>query len=297
MPHTLLPADLDGWASRSFHHEAFPLAHLVAVRTRSVSVCLPARNEAATIGPIVRTLVGLRRAGLIDQVVVADDSTDGTGDIATTAGADVHHQSALIPELGPVDGKGDAMWRSLSVCDGEVVVFLDADTQDFDRHFVTGLLGPLLTVTSPARFVKGYYRRPLRVGDTVYPTGGGRVTELTARPLLRRYFPALAGVRQPLAGELAADRELLDALPFRVGYGVDAALLIDALRAAGPAALAQVDLGCRQNDHQSLDALHHMACAVGDAILDRAEERLVRGTVERPPMARLRGAHDLVAAS
>lgn len=271
----------------SYSHRDFALADLVRGRERTVSVCLPARDEAATIGPIVACLARLRQAGLIDQVVVVDDSTDATAAVAAAAGAQVHAQSALMPAYGPVQGKGDAMWRALDVLWGDVIVFLDADTSPFGPHFVTGLLGPLLAPGASARFVKGTYARPWRSGTTTLPSGGGRVTELTARPLLRRCFPALAAFRQPLAGEIAADRDLLHALPMRVGYGVDAALLIDALHLAGAGALAQVDLGTRQNHHQDLAALHVMACEVSDAILDRAACDAGSAAVQRPPMASL----------
>ncbi len=291
MPCLSVPPTItdSAWADRTFAHTDFPPAALARERSRSVSVCLPARDEAATIAPIVRAVVGLRDAGVVDQVVVVDDSRDGTAQLAADAGAEVHAQSALMPGFGPVQGKGDAMWRALTVLTGDVVVFLDADTEDFSPHFVTGLLGPLLAPATGTRFVKATYARPWRTAAGTLPAGGGRVTELTARPLLRRCFPALEGVRQPLAGEIAATRELLEQLPFRLGYGVDAALLIDALRVAGPAALAQVDLGTRQNRHQPLHALHHMACEVGDAILDRAAG-LGAGERERPALHALAAA-------
>jgi glucosyl-3-phosphoglycerate synthase len=286
VPCTSVPSADLSWADRTFAHGTFALGDLVRDRDRSVSVCLPARDEAATIAPIVRSVVALRDAGLVDQVVVVDDSQDGTAQLAADAGAEVHDQSSLMAGYGPVRGKGDAMWRALSVVHGDLVVFLDADTEDFAPHFVTGLLGPLLRGDGRTRFVKATYGRPWRTADSTLPEGGGRVTELTARPLLRRCFPALSGLRQPLAGEIAATRNLLEDLPFRLGYGVDAALLIDALRVAGPAGLAQVDLGTRQNRHQPLHALHHMACEVGDAILDRAAGVSPRA-LERPALASL----------
>ena len=193
---------------KRFHHTEFPAARIRAQRECSVSICLPARNEAATIGPILEALMPLIEAGVIDQVVVADDSTDATAAIARAAGAEVHPQSALCPEFGPVHGKGDAMWRSLSVHDGDVVCFLDADTEWLGAHFACGLVGPL--VCDPGlEFVKGFYRRPFRTADEVADHGGGRVTELTAKPLLRRFFPELADCLQPLAGEVAVTRELL----------------------------------------------------------------------------------------
>src|SRR3712207_4657594 len=200
---------LSWYARRTFHHRAFPADLLAATRERSASVLLPARNEAATIGPIVEALMPLREQGVVDQIAVLDDSTDGTGDIAAALGAEVYDQSALRPEYGPVQGKGDAMWRGLQVARGDVVCFLDADSEDFGAHFALGLLGPVLT-SDAISFVKGFYRRPLRLEGLRLPEGGGRVTELAARPLLNRFFPELAGFLQPLAGEIAARRDLLD---------------------------------------------------------------------------------------
>jgi glucosyl-3-phosphoglycerate synthase len=263
---------LSWYRRRTFHHAAFPAARLAAERRESVSVCLPARNEAATIGPILQALLPLRDAGVVDEVVVVDDSTDGTGEIAAGLGADVHDQSSLRPEFGPVLGKGDALWRSLAVLRGDVVCFLDADSREAGDHFALGLVGPLLTDPSLA-FVKGFYRRPLDMGGEAIPLpeGGGRVTELTARPLLNRFFPELAGFVQPLAGEIAARRDLLERLPFATGYAVEIVMLIDAWRAAGLDALAQVDLDVRQNRHQPLGALGPMAAAVLAGVVSRIE--------------------------
>ena len=279
---------LDWYRRRTLHHAAFPAALLAERRERTVSLCLPARNEAATIGAILDRLTPLRELGVVDQIVVADGSTDGTAEIAAARGAEVHEQSALLPELGPVLGKGDAMWRALSVLTGDVVCFLDADSEDFGEHFALGLLGPLLLDDSVA-FVKGFYRRPLRVGRAQMPEGGGRVTELTARPLLNRFYPELRCVLQPLAGEVAGRRELLRRLPFATGYAVETAMLIDVWREAGLDAIAQVDLDVRQNRHQALSDLAPMAAAVLGAVVSRMErERRIDPSdmplVERPPM-------------
>jgi glucosyl-3-phosphoglycerate synthase len=272
---------------QSFHHADFPSAeHL-----DGVSVVLPAREEAATIGPIVETC-----ARLVDQVLVVDAaSSDGTAEIAARAGAEVLQEAELMPEHGPVLGKGDAMWRALPAVRGELVVYLDADTREFGEHFVRGMTGPLLA--DPAvQFVKGFYRRPFTVGDESFPEGGGRVTELTARPLLRAFYPELAAVRQPLAGEMAARRELLERLAFSTGYAVEIAMLIDAWSAVGGNALAQVDLDVRHNRHQPLSELGPMADAVLGAVTERLRRdgRLAGGgrtdVVERPPLASLCGA-------
>jgi glucosyl-3-phosphoglycerate synthase len=270
-----------------------------------VSVCLPARNEARTIGPILSELIPLLERGVLDQVVVVDRSSDKTAEIARSLGAEVHSQDDLMPELGPVLGKGDAMWRSLPVLTGEVICFLDADSEHFGAHFACGVLGPILC-RPEVSFVKGFYRRPFRIGETTVPDGGGRVTELTARPLLNLFYPDLAGVRQPLAGEIAARRELLERLPFATGYGVDIGLLIDVYSAVGLEGIAQVDLEVRQNAHQSLRDLGPMASAVLETVAARLErDGRLRGSlfgvpevpqvvsvapVERPPLRTLRAA-------
>jgi glucosyl-3-phosphoglycerate synthase len=262
---------LSWYERRTFHHSAYTAEGLAARRTRTASVLLPARNEAATIGPILEALLPLRDAGVIDQVAVLDDSTDGTGDIAAGLGAEVYDQSALRGEYGPVLGKGDAMWRGMSIARGDVVCFLDADSEDFGAHFALGLLGPVLT-GDDIQFVKGFYRRPLRLEGMRLPEGGGRVTELCARPLLNRFFPQLAGFLQPLAGEIAARRDLLEKIPFACGYAVDIAMLVDVWRQVGVDALAQVDLDVRQNRHQPLIELGPMAAAVLSAITRKLEE-------------------------
>ncbi|MGZ4169136.1 MAG: glucosyl-3-phosphoglycerate synthase [Solirubrobacteraceae bacterium] len=278
---------------RSFAHSAFPPERIRADRGGTISVCVPARECAATIGPIARTLVELREAGVVDQVLVLDGgSADGTGELAAAAGAEVQEQADLRPDLGPVLGKGDAMWRSLTVLHGDVVCFLDGDSEHFGPHFACGLAGAV--ACEPAvRFAKAFYRRPFRAGDVELPEGGGRVNELTARPLLRQFYPELAGVLQPLAGEVAARRDLLERLPFATGYAVEIAMLIDAYREVGLDGLAQVDLDVRQNRHQPLRALGPMADAVLGAVATRLEREgrlagLEAGApVERPPLATL----------
>jgi glucosyl-3-phosphoglycerate synthase len=281
------------WAeARSFHHSLYPAQRIAAEREHSVSVCLPARECAATVGEIVAALDVLRRAGAIDEIVVVDAaSADGTAAEAERAGARVLQEAELLPEHGPVLGKGDAMWRALSALEGQLVCFLDADTKGFRAHFATGLIGPLVCEPEVS-FVKAFYRRPLQhEGD-----GGGRVNHLTARPALALFYPELAGVRQPLAGEVAARRELLEALPFATGYGVEIAMLIDAWRAVGLDGLAQVDLDEHRNRHQPLSALAPMAQTVLATVLRRVREegRLLDvedlAPVERPPLAGLRVA-------
>ncbi|MDX6698155.1 MAG: glucosyl-3-phosphoglycerate synthase [Solirubrobacteraceae bacterium] len=281
---------------RTFSHTSFPLARVRDAREGSVAVCVPTRECAATIGHVVAELVALREAGAVDRVLVVDAaSADGTAGIARGAGAEVLQQDELVPEAGPVHGKGDAMWRSLSVLTEDVVCFVDGDTHGFGRHFALGLAGAVACEPG-VEFAKGSFRRPFRAGDVVIPEGGGRVNELLARPLLRAWWPELAGVHQPLAGEMAARRALLERLPFAMGYGVEMAMLLDVRAEVGTEGMAQVDLEERQNEHQPLHALAPMADAVLHAALSRLarEGRPAGGDPpplpERPPMASLRAA-------
>lgn len=235
----------------------------------AVSVVLPALDEEPTVGVVVEGVVELaERTGLVDEVVVMDSgSQDGTAAVAAAAGAKVYHRDDVLPSVGSRPGKGEVLWKSLHVTSGDLVVYLDADLESFGAHYVTGLLGPLLCEPAVA-LVKAFYDRPLL---DVSPAGGGRVTELMARPLINALAPALAGVVQPLAGEYAARRSLLERLPFATGYAVEIALLIDAYREVGLEGLAQADLGVRQNRHQPLGELSAMAFAVLRAVAERLE--------------------------
>ena len=276
-------------AARSFHHSLYPAQRIAAERRHSVSVCLPARECAQTVGEIVAALVELREAGVVDEVVVVDAaSADGTASVAERAGASVLQEAELMPSLGPALGKGDAMWRALAALEGELVCFVDADTEGFSAHFVTGLLGPLVCEPGVS-FVKAFYRRPLDQDGVSDGDGGGRVNRLTARPALALFYPELAGVRQPLAGEVAARRELLEGLPFATGYGVEIAMLIDVWRELGLEAMAQVDLDEHRNRHQPLSALAPMAQTVLSTIAARLEREgrltdVEAQVVERPPL-------------
>lgn len=281
---------------RSFEHAEFPLELLLERKRQSLSVVLPARQVADTVGPIVERILSLD--GLVDQVLVVDAaSEDGSADIAERAGAEVRQQGELLAELGPVLGKGDALYRSLAAVRGDLVMFIDADTRDFEPHFVTGLAGPLIAADG-VRFVKGAYRRPFVTEGVEVPDGGGRVSQLTARPLLSAFYPELAGLRQPLAGEVAAPREILERLPFATGYAVETAMLLDVRDMVGAGAIAQVDIGERRNSHQPLEALRPMADTVLATVCKRlrSEGRLVvdaplpQAIVERPPFASLRAA-------
>ena len=239
--------EVSTWSERRRYDATdFPLDRLKALKGEtSIAVVIPTKECATTIDGVLRQTVGpAAQAGLIDEIIVIDaDSRDGTAKIAERAGARVIQQDAMLAEAGPALGKGDAMWRSLAMTEADVVCFLDGDTADPDPRHLQGLIGPLLLDTDLV-LVKGAFDRPLARGEVELPHEGGRVTELMARPLLNLYEPRLAGFMQPLAGEFAGRRELLQAIPFPAGYGVEIAVLIDALRRCGLDALAECTSAC-----------------------------------------------------
>ncbi|MEU8633783.1 glucosyl-3-phosphoglycerate synthase [Amycolatopsis sp. NPDC048633] len=246
---------------------------VAAKRGTTVSVVIPARNEETTVGAIVTAIREELQGVLVDEILVVDSgSTDATAEVAAAAGARVVAQDAVYPALGRQQGKGEALWKGVAATTGDLVVFVDGDLHDFTTDYVTGLLGPLLTDPSVA-YVKGFYHRPLGTEAD----GGGRVTELVARPLLNMFWPELAGFVQPLAGEYAGRREVLESIPFVVNYGVEVGHLIDLLELRGLDALAQVDLGHRVHRHQSTQALGRMSGQIMQTLFDRLEryDRLV----------------------
>ncbi|HEX5852565.1 MAG TPA: glucosyl-3-phosphoglycerate synthase [Solirubrobacteraceae bacterium] len=252
----------DWRARRTYQANEFPLERLLAAKQHTVALLLPAREVAQTIAPIAETAARLKDAGLLDEVLVIDASSqDDTATIARRTGLRVAQESELLSEYGPAQGKGDAMWRGLAATNSEIVAFADTDTEDFHEGFLLGLIGPLLC-DPDIHLVKGAFRRPFRNGNTILAEGGGRVTELMARPLLNLHAPELTVFEQPLAGETAGRRQLLEQIPFSAGYGVEIAMLIDCWRTCGLDGLAQVHLGERQNRHQPLRDLSAMAYAV-----------------------------------
>lgn len=278
---------VSSWAAeRRYEASAFPSELLRAQkRTTSVAVVIPTKECADTLAGVLTGTVGpLREAGVVDEVLVVDaHSADGTAEIGRAAGARVIDQDEVLAEYGPALGKGDAMWRALHVCRADIVCFLDGDTGNPDPRHLQGLIGPLL-IDRSLQLVKGAFDRPLLAGGVALPNEGGRVTELMARPLLNLHEPRLAGFAQPLAGEFAGRRELLNSIRFPVGYGVEIAVLIDALRRHGLDALAECQLGERQNRHQALRALGEMAYAVLSAVERRigAERSPIGGHYLRP---------------
>ncbi|ANH92118.1 MULTISPECIES: glucosyl-3-phosphoglycerate synthase [unclassified Streptomyces] len=282
--------EVERWLrTRSWSVADRPLPGVLAAKRASgatVSVVLPALNEEETVGDIVAVIRRelMARVPLVDELVVVDSgSTDRTSRVAAAAGARVVHRDTILPRIPAVPGKGEVLWRSLLVTRGDVVCFVDADLREFSADFVTGIVGPLLT-DPDVQLVKAMYDRPLGTAAGQ----GGRVTELMARPLLNMHWPQLAGFVQPLGGEYAARRSLLEQLPFPVGYGVELGMLVDALHLVGLDALAQVDVGERIHRHQDGQALGRMSAA----IYRTAQLRLARGHLVRPSLTQFERGED-----
>ncbi len=278
---------VDKWfAENTFHADEFAdLQQLVALKQAqrlSLSLALPALNEEKTVGHVLHTV---KRAlmddlPLLDEIVLIDsNSTDRTRDLAAELGVPVFIHQHLLPELGVRRGKGEALWKSLLVTRGDLVAWIDTDVVNIHPRFVYGILGPLL-LNPQIQFVKGFYRRPLKVGEKTQAGGGGRVTELTARPLLNLFYPELSGVIQPLSGEYAGRRRALEQVPFFSGYGVETGLLIDMFDQHGLPAIAQVDLLERIHHNQPLEALSKMSFAIIQAVIYKLERRYGRAMLE-----------------
>ena len=274
---------------RTSRWQDWPAGRLAARKSDlgvSVSVVIPARNEERTVAQVVSAIVALAAdTGLIDEVVVMDsDSTDDTARVAADAGATVHRANQVAPDLGTFPGKGEALWKSLLVTKGDLLVFVDADLTHWGPHFVTGLLGPLLD-DPRVLLVKGFYERLYQADDGSVTADGGRVTELVARPLLSLWWPELTGVVQPLAGEWAGRRDLMDSLSIPVGYGIELAVLIDTAAQHGLDAIAQVDLGRRGHKHQ---ASHDLALMAAELLLVAERRRAAPGRAQAAEPVELR---------
>jgi len=271
---------LNEWIKlRTFTHNQFlDVSRLLERKKRqksTISLCLPALNEAPTIGKIIKVLKKSlhERVPLIDEIFVIDSgSTDGTQEIARKQGVMVFQSEEILPEAGNIRGKGENLWKSLYVANGDIIVWLDTDIKNMHPRFVLGLVGPLL-YHSEISFVKGFYRRPIKVGKKVFSTGGGRVTEILVKPFFNLLFPQLIVFHQPLSGEYSGRRELLERVPFFTGYGVETGLLIDVEQRFGISCMAQVDLDVRIHRNQDLNALRKMAFGILKVLFTRAEQQ------------------------
>jgi glycosyltransferase involved in cell wall biosynthesis len=278
---------VDKWfAENTFHADEFAdLKQLMALKEEqgsTISLALPALNEELTVGKVISTIKTalMDTVPLLDEIVLIDsDSTDNTRKLAEELGVPVYIHQELLPELGARTGKGEALWKSLLVTKGDIIVWIDTDITNIHPRFVYGIIGPLL-LNRNIQLVKGFYRRPIRFGTTVQASGGGRVTELAARPLLNLFYPELSGVIQPLSGEYAGRRKALEKAAFFSGYGVETGLLIDIFEQFGLTAIAQVDLLERIHRNQGLEELSKMSFAIIQAVLRKIEDRYERSILE-----------------
>lgn len=264
--------------NNTFHHSAFAdinkLVRLKKQQKLRISVALPTLNEEETIAKEILVIKSelMDRYKLVDELVVIDsDSTDQTREIASVYGAKVYLSKDILPELGSYRGKGENLWKALYVLTGDIIVYIDADIKNIHPKFVYGVVGPLLT-SPQIGYVKAFYERPISVGRKTLPSGGGRVTQILVRPLFNAFFPDLAGLIQPLSGEYAGRRKILEKVPFFIGYGVETGLLINIYKKFALSSIAQVDLDQRVHRNQQLPALSRMSYGILQTFLDRAKE-------------------------
>lgn len=259
----------NGWLkTNTYHHSSFSdigkLVRLKEKKNLKISVAFPTLNEEETIAEEINVIKGKLQIEhpLLDEIAVIDSaSTDRTRELAAEAGAKVYLADDYLREFGIIRGKGENLWKSLYLLEGDIIVWVDADIKNIHPKFVYGIIGPLLEYDH-LKYVKAFYERPLVVGKKMRPSGGGRVTEILIRPLLANFYPELSGFLQPLSGEYAGRRKVLEAVPFRVGYGVEIGLLIDIYEKYGLKSLAQVDLDRRVHRNRSLPALSKMSFAI-----------------------------------
>lgn len=269
----------EGWfENRTFHHRDFAdISRLVELKKEqgvTISVCLPTLNVRSTVGAILRVLRMelVERFPLIDQLAIIDSrSTDGTLNVAKAERAEIFFDDEILPEVGQESGKGEALWKSIYALTGDIIVWVDSDIENFHPRFVYGLVGPLLSEPGIS-YVKAFYRRPLKSGEVSQPEGGGRVTELLVRPALNLFYPEVAGLIQPLSGEYAGRRSVLESVPFLTGYGVETGLVIDICNRFGVDSIAQVDLEVREHHNQSLEALSKMSFGIMQGLFKRLDE-------------------------
>jgi len=269
----------DWYDANTYHHADFgdieKLREAKEQAGKSISVCLPSMNEASTIGNILEIARSelMEKVPLVDQLCVVDGgSEDDTRKIARDAGAEVYRQDEILPGKYEPLGKGDALWRSLFCLRGDIIVWIDSDIRNFHPRFIYGIIGPLITRPG-IRYVKGFYQRPIKAERRLLSTGGGRVTELVARPLLSLFYPELGALIQPLSGEYGGDREILEKIPFFSGYGVEIGMLMDIHSRLGMDAIGQVDLVERQHYNQPVPALGRMSFQIMQAVCIRLQEQ------------------------
>lgn len=280
LPLTSTSVLVDRWfAENTFSSEEFKdLERLLRVKEDqglTISLGLPALNEEETIGNVIQTMQDalMRQIPLLDEMVLIDSgSTDYTAEIARDYGVEVFQHSEILPQYGSYRGKGEALWKSLYTLKGDIIAWVDTDIVNIHPRFVYGIVGPILRHET-VKYVKGFYRRPLKVGETLQAGGGGRVTELVARPMFNLFYPELSGIIQPLSGEYAGRREALERVPFYIGYGVETGLLLDLVEKYGLNSIAQSDLRSRIHRNQPLIALSRMAFAIIQVFMDHLEER------------------------
>ena len=278
---------VDKWfAENTFHADEFKqideLLELKREQGVTISLAMPALNEEETVGTVITTIKDalMTHAPLLDEMVLIDsNSTDRTREIAEGLGVPVRIHQEILPKYGARRGKGEALWKSLYCTHGDIVIWIDTDIVNIHPRFVYGLIAPLL-LRPEIQFVKGFYRRPIKVGNKMQAGGGGRVTELTARPLINLFYPELSGIVQPLSGEYGGRRAALEQLPFYSGYGVEIGLVIDMFEKFGIGAIAQVDLQERIHHNQSLEALSKMSFAIIQAVMHKLEPRFGQSVVE-----------------
>jgi len=284
---TAISVLVDKWfAENTFHADEFAdLKYLISLKQKqnlTISLALPALNEEETVGKVIRIIKNLlmTRFPLLDEIVLIDsNSTDRTRQIAEKIGVPVYIHQHILPRHGARKGKGEALWKSLYCTKGDIIIWIDTDIVNIHPRFIYGLIGPLL-LRPEIDFVKGFYRRPLKVGNKMQAGSGGRVTELTARPLLNLFFPELSGMIQPLSGEYGGRRKALEQLPFFSGYGVEIGLLIDMLEKSGLSSIAQTDLQERVHHNQPLDALGKMSFAIIQAVIRKLEGKYEQSMLE-----------------
>ncbi len=284
---TAISVLVDKWfAENTFHADEFTdLKYLLSLKQQqnvTISLALPALNEEKTVGKVIRTIKNalMTRYPLLDEIVLIDsNSTDRTRQIADKTGVPVYIHQKTLPQYGARKGKGEALWKSLYCTRGDIIIWIDTDIVNIHPRFIYGLIAPLL-LRPEIDFVKGFYRRPLKVGNKMQAGSGGRVTELTARPLLNLFYPELSGMVQPLSGEYGGRRKVLEQLPFFSGYGVEIGLLIDMLEKFGLRSIAQVDLLERIHHNQPLEALGKMSFAIIQAVIRKLEGKYGQGILE-----------------